>query len=72
MVDIEPEYKERMNLLAQILDEALEGAAFVLVVYGDKRMNYISNCEREDVILSMREFVARSDGRLMDGTDTAQ
>lgn len=75
---IEPEAHQVMNLLANLIDEALNGEAsvrhglrkwgFALLAFNlseteDKRANYIANCRREDMIAAMKEFVARNEGR---------
>lgn len=64
---IEPKHKEFMNLLARFLDTQLEGYGFTLLVFefetSNGRINYISNAKREDMIVSMKEFIANCEGR---------
>lgn len=75
---IEPEAHQVMNMLAQFVDEALNGEApvrhglrkwgFALLVFNlsdsaDKRANYICNCRRDDMLAAMKEFIARNEGR---------
>lgn len=75
---ISPQYMQLMNGLAQMLDEAFNGkvkaadrsTGFALLVFPfglthtDKdRVNYISNAEREDMLVAMKEFIARAEGR---------
>ncbi len=73
---IEAAYLEKMNALAEVLDDILNDdkkgkdrtTGFVLLAYDfdDKgRLNYISNSRREDVLCAMREFIARSEGRVI-------
>jgi hypothetical protein len=76
---IEPDFVALMNTLATVLDETFNGEAkgdarsvgFVLLSFnfGDKgRVNYISNADRDDVIATMKAFVARAEGRMPDET----
>ena len=76
---IEPEFRERMNVLARLLDEYFNGdlhgkdrtVGFVLMVFpyenvkqNDARCNYISNgADRKDVVSLMREMIARFEGQ---------
>ncbi len=66
-----------MNAIAQALDELLNGDArpklfgFCLLVFPfgeapEGRINYICNAERSDMIASMKEFIARNEGRLIE------
>jgi hypothetical protein len=61
-----------MNLLGPALDEALDRAPYALFVFSKKRANYISNCELEELIIAMREFIAAMEGRLITPGDTVQ
>lgn len=72
---IAPEYTEKMNKLAQSIDFIFNGDAkkadrktgFVLLVFpfgsDESRCNYISNAERADVIVLMKEQIARFEGQ---------
>jgi hypothetical protein len=76
---IEPQYLEKMNVIAGALDKMFNGEAkgadrptgFVLMVFpfaefdaGDTRCNYISNgANRADVVTLMREMIARFEGQ---------
>ena len=73
---IEQEYLEMMKNVARTLDEIFNPVArgekrrtgFALLVFRfgdikDGRVNYISNGQREDVITSMKELIARFEGR---------
>lgn len=75
---ISPEYTAMMNSLAMALDASFNGDAkaadrkngFVLLVFpfgdhanGQDRINYISNAVRADMIVAMKEFIARCEGR---------
>ena len=71
---IQPEYIEQMNQLARVLDQRLNGLArgkarktgFVLLVFPfdghEGRCNYISSAEREDIIVLLKEQLARFHG----------
>lgn len=73
---IEDQFREKMNAVAQGLDEVFNGRArgadrnvgFVLLVFpfGDNsgRCNYISNgADRRDVVTLMKEQIARFEGQ---------
>lgn len=71
---IQAQYHETMNALAEGIDRILNGdtrprhTAFVLLVAGfgqidGRRVNYISNGDREDCISMMKEYIARNEGR---------
>jgi hypothetical protein len=73
---IEPEYIEKMNAVAQTLDEFFNGdvkgqarqTGFVLLVFpfGEKegRANFISNgADRKDIVTLFREMIARFEGQ---------
>lgn len=75
---ISPKYRGTMNTLARGLDKALNGKArpkkvgFVLLTFefgiedGSGRVNYISNADRRDMIVAMKEWLARQEGRLVE------
>lgn len=51
------------------------GFALLVFPFGDKpkgRMNYISNAQRADMLIAMKEFIARSEGFDVDTPDTKQ
>lgn len=73
---IEPAFREQMNQLGHFLDETFNGdlkrgerkVGFALLVFkfgsgDDHRSNYISNANREDMLATMKEFIARAEGR---------
>jgi len=76
---IQPEFYERMNQIASVLDEAFNGklkgkdkkTGFILLVYpignleqGDARCNFISNgADRKDVVALFKEMIARFEGQ---------
>ncbi len=70
---IAPLHRQEMNEIAAILDGALNPrgvtkTGFVLLVFDfepGSRMNYISNAERADMIVALRELVANFEGRMM-------
>lgn len=72
---IEPHLVEQMNAIASVLDRVFNGESgprgvgFVLLSFNfgeveAGRINYISNAEREDVVLAMQEFIAQTLGRV--------
>ena len=74
---ITSEYREMMNDLAHTLDQIFNGDAkkgdrktgFVLMVFpfGEGgRCNYISNADRADVLATLKDQVARFEGRAVD------
>jgi hypothetical protein len=73
---IEEKYRLQMNALARALDNLLNGdkrgedatTGFCLMMFdigiGPGRANYISNVKREDVIMLLKEQLARFQGQL--------
>lgn len=72
---IEPHYREQMNSMAQYLDRFFNGPAvdapggrktgFVLMTFafGEQgRCNYISNANREDIVILLKEQIRRFEG----------
>jgi len=75
-------YEKKMNALAKILDTTFNvpgkprKVGFALLVYefggaDASRMNYIGNGERSDVLIALKELVARWEGRTTE-SDTKQ
>jgi hypothetical protein len=74
---IEPQYVEKMNAIAQTLDELFNGGVrdparktgFVLMVFpfdeaSEGRCNYLSNgADRKDIINLMKEMIQRFEGQ---------
>jgi len=64
---IEAEHHERMNELGHLLSAAFEGCGFCLLVFplndAPGRMNYICNADRKDMLVAMKEFIAKNEGR---------
>lgn len=72
---IEQEYRQIMQAIAATLDELLNGTAvgidretgFVLLIFpfgdSEKRCNYISNADRADVVVMLREQIKRFEGQ---------
>lgn len=70
---VEPQYVKKMNDLASVIDvlfNGLEGerkTGFVLLVFpldsSEGRCNYISNAQKADVIIMMKEQIARFEGQ---------
>lgn len=83
---IEEKYKAMMNALCKAIDSILNGencpkdekkTGFALIMYDfgegpeGGRFNYISNSDRHDVLATMKEVIARNEGRYAE-TDTKQ
>lgn len=69
---IEPNMTEVMNDIGRILAGAIResgtnyGFALFVFQFGsgdDHRINYISNAERNDMLATLKEFIARAEGR---------
>jgi hypothetical protein len=72
---IQEEYKQVMNSLGRLLDGVLnpgtgpKRTGFALLVFpfgqpnGEHRSNYVSNANRDDMIATLKEFIARAEGR---------
>ena len=76
---IEDKMRRVMNDIGQIIARTIkergENYGFALLVFpmgeaqaGD-RMNYISNAHRGDMIVAMKEFIAKAEGRYDDGAE---
>jgi hypothetical protein len=74
---IEARYQAQMVALAKTVDEFLNGKdnpkkvgfAILMFEFGKpnrSRMNYIGNGKREDIIVALKELVARFEGRMQD------
>jgi hypothetical protein len=70
---IEQQYRDVMNDLAKFIDAAFNGpvkghnrkTGFILMTFafgGEGRCNYISNARREDVVVALKEQLARFEG----------
>lgn len=77
---IQDKYREQMRAIALALDDVLNPGlkgkdrkvGFMLLMFDfgttptSDRINYISNSDRIDAINSMKEFIARAEGRISD------
>lgn len=76
--EIEPHIREAMNKVGRLLSKAFEPHGFALLVFnlnsskGDDRMNYISNAKRSDMLVAMKEFIAKCEGRAPDDVPTTR
>lgn len=67
-----------MQALARALDKLLNGSGpkkngFVLLTFefgnaGQGAVNYVSNANRDDMIATMKELIARFEGRYVEGS----
>jgi hypothetical protein len=71
---IQQEVRQVANEIAGILDRAMNPSGnktwgFALMIFpfgqpdGEHRCNYISNADRSDMLATMKEFIARAEGR---------
>lgn len=73
-----------LRYAAKTIDQLLNGdrvgpdraTGFVLLAFPigteeGRRVNYVSNCHRDDMLAALKEIVARFEGRLVE-TDTKQ
>ena len=62
-----PKHRAAGERLAKIIDKALpDGAGFALLIvdYGNQgELSYIANVERDDMIATMKDFIAANEGR---------
>lgn len=76
----DPREEATRNMLKSAMDamtDVFPGCGVVLLVYPEngkagERTNYISNCQRKDVIASLREVAARLDGAGHKAPETKQ
>lgn len=71
---IDPALRDMMNAIARAIDDVLNGKGkekeygFILMVFPFREhgglCNYISNAKREDVVVLLREQLARFEGRV--------
>lgn len=75
---IEEEQRITMTDIGRMLAEAIgEGYGFMFLVFKknttEGRMNYISNADRADMLIALKELIANMEGRGPDsGTETSQ
>jgi len=73
-MSVQPEYRDMLNRLAASLDDAFNGdvrpkqVGFAVLLFNfDKieggRMNWISNAERKEMIVALKEMTAQLEGR---------
>lgn len=59
---VETKHFRAMNKVAAELDRTFQGFGFCLLVFDKNssagRMNYICNCNRDDMVTAMKEFIA--------------
>lgn len=78
MSPIEEKHRAQMNAVMQALTEVFPGYGVTLMVFelGEPdqpakpgRMNYICNADRDSMIIALKEFIARHEGRVVDGPE---
>lgn len=65
---VQPEVKDVTDKLAEVLGRYIpEGYGFALLIFEmnvpEGFMNYISNCDREDMVAALHELLANLEGR---------
>ena len=75
---VSSEYRQMLNELARGIDAVLNGnerpkrLGFCLLMFefgindGSGRVNYISNADRRDMLVAVKEWLARAEGRAAD------
>lgn len=77
---IQQQFRDQMRAIGEVLDQVFNNGVrgtnrkigWALLVFPfdcppGARTNYISNSERSDMINSMKEFIARAEGRIQAG-----
>jgi hypothetical protein len=75
MDPIEQKYRDHMNKVMAALTQLFPGTGVALLVFefGDaKRINWISNADRTDMIAAMKEFIARNEGTYQPAPEAKQ
>jgi hypothetical protein len=64
-----------MNTVMDALTRVFPDHGIALMVFdldAPGRMNYICTAERASMLVALKEFIARHEGRMMKGTETKQ
>jgi len=80
---VEEKHRETMEVIARSVDFAFNqgqkppkvGFALLIFDFGtgdDRRMNYVSNAQRNDMVVAMKEMIAKFEGQAIEGGDTKQ
>lgn len=72
---IDPKHADKMNTVMDALTHVFPEYGITLMVFDMNmpgRMNYISNADRSTMLVALKEFIARNEGRMMRGTETKQ
>lgn len=81
MSPIEKKHREQMNAIMQALTEVFPGYGVSLMVFDmgkpdeprkSGRINYICNADRASMLLALKEFIARHEGKVVDGPEMSQ
>lgn len=79
---VQEEYEEMMRVLGGVIDHLLNGdrlpkqTGFAILMFDfnetptSDRINYLSNARRAEMIIAMKELVARFEGRHIEETQT--
>lgn len=73
---VEEQHEVVMNAIAGVLEDLLKPFGFCLLVFDKNtpsgRMNYICNCDRDDMVTAMKEFIANHEGRVLPPPEAKQ
>lgn len=81
MSPIEKKHRDQMTAIMQALTEVFPGYGVALMVFDmgkpdeprkSGRLNYICNADRDSMIIALKEFIARHEGRVVDGPEPPQ
>lgn len=69
---VQEEYRKSMRAIMETLDHYLNGShrprvtGIAILMFSlegaQDRVNYMSNCDRKDMLVAMKEFIARAEG----------
>lgn len=83
MSPVDPKYRDMLNGLAKGIDEAFNGdvrpkqVGFAVLLFNfgkieSGRMNWISNADRKDMIVALKEMIAQLEGRVPNNSTGAK
>ena len=81
MSPIEKKHRAQMSAIMTALTDVFPGYGVALMVFDLSkpenagkagRVNYICNADRASMILALKEFIARHEGRVVDGPEMPQ
>lgn len=68
---VDPEISTTIDSLAEVIQDATRPRGYLLLVFGEGRVDYKTNAVRDDVVALMKEFIeAHEKGRQQERTPT--